>query len=50
MPFFRIATYSEVILNIVDLTLNQQLFSDVGRPPSSVNLVNANYIYTLNLE
>ena len=36
-------SYSEVILNIVDLTFNQSLFSDVGRPHSFVNMVTVNY-------
>ena len=26
-------SYSEVVVNVIDLALNWQLFSDVGRPP-----------------
>ena len=42
MPFFRIAN-SKVILNLVNLTLNQLLFSDVWRLYDFVNMVTANY-------
>ena len=30
-------SYSEVVVNVIDLALNWQLFSDVGRPRSFVN-------------
>jgi len=35
-------SYSEVIVNVIDLTLNWQLFSDVGRPRSFVNVMSVN--------
>jgi len=35
-------SYSEVIVNIIDLTLNWQRFSDVGRPRSFVNVMSTN--------
>ena len=35
-------SYSEVVVNVIDLTLNWQLFSDVGRPRSFVNVMSAN--------
>jgi len=34
--------YSEVIVNVIDLALNWQLFFDVGRPRTFVNLMFAN--------
>jgi len=35
-------SYSEVIVNVIDLALNWQLFSDVGRPRSFVNVISTN--------
>ena len=35
-------SYSEVVMNVLDLALNWQLFSDVGRPRSFVNVMSAN--------
>ena len=35
-------SYSEVVMNVIDLALNWQLFSDVGRPRSFVNVMSAN--------
>ena len=35
-------SYSEVVVNVIDLALNWQLFSDVGRPRSFVNVMSAN--------
>ena len=35
-------SYSEVVVNVIDLALNWQLFSDVGRPRSFVNAMSAN--------
>ena len=35
-------SYSEVIMNVIDLALNWQLFSDVGRPHSFVNVMSTN--------
>jgi len=35
-------SYSEVVVNVTDLALNWQLFSDVGRPRSLVNLMSTN--------
>ena len=35
-------SYSEVIVNVIDLALNWQLFSDVGRPRSFVNVMSTN--------
>ena len=35
-------SYSEVVVNVIDLEVNRQLFSDVGRPPSFVNVMSAN--------
>ena len=34
--------YSEVVVNFIDLALNWQLFSDVGRPRSFVNVMSTN--------
>ena len=34
--------YSEVVVNVLDLVLNWQLFSDVGSPRSFVNVMSAN--------
>ena len=34
-------SYSEVVVNVIDLALNWQLFSDVGRPRSFVNVMSA---------
>ena len=31
-------SYSEVVVNVIDLALNWQLFSDIGRPRSFVNM------------
>jgi len=31
-------SYSEVIVNVIDLALNWQLFFDIGRPRSFVNV------------
>jgi len=31
-------SYSEVVVNVIDLELNWQLFSDVARPRSFVNM------------
>ena len=35
-------SYSEVVVNVIDLVLNWQLFSDVGRPRNFVNMMSAN--------
>ena len=35
-------SYREVVVNVIDLVLNWQLFSDVGRPHSFVNVMSAN--------
>ena len=35
-------SYSEVIVNVIDLALNWQLFSDVRRPRSFVNVMSTN--------
>ena len=35
-------SYREVVVNVIDLVLNWQLFSDVGRPRSFVNVMSAN--------
>ena len=35
-------SYSEVVVNVIDLALNWQLFSDVGRPRSFVNVMSMN--------
>ena len=35
-------SYSEVVVNVIGLALNWQLFSDVGRPRSFVNVMSAN--------
>ena len=35
-------SYSEVIVNVIDLSLDWQLFSDVGRPQSFVNVMSTN--------
>ena len=35
-------SYSEVVVNVIDLALNWQLFSDVGRPHRFVNVMSAN--------
>ena len=35
-------SYSEVVVNVIDLALNLQLFSDVGRPRSFVNVMFTN--------
>ena len=35
-------SYSEVVVNVLDLALNWQLFSDVGRPRSFVNVMSTN--------
>ena len=35
-------SYSEVVVKVVDLALNWQLFSDVGRPRSFVKVMSAN--------
>ena len=35
-------SYSEVIVNVIDLALNWQLFSNVGRPRSFVNVMSTN--------
>ena len=34
--------YSEVIVNVIDLALNWQLFSNVGQPRSFVNMMSTN--------
>ena len=34
--------YSEVVVNVIDLALNWQLFSNVGRPQSFVNVMSMN--------
>ena len=34
--------YSEVVVNVIDFALNWQLFSDVGRPRSFVNVMSTN--------
>ena len=35
-------SYSEVVVNVIDLALNWQFFYDVGRPRSFVNTMSAN--------
>ena len=35
-------SYSEVVVNVIDLALNWQFFYDVGRPRSFVNVTSAN--------
>ena len=35
-------SYSEVVVNVIDLALNWQLFSDLGRPRSFVNVMSTN--------
>ena len=35
-------SYCEVVVNVIDLALNWQLFFDVGRPCSFVNVMSAN--------
>ena len=40
-------SYSEVVVNVIDLALNWQLFSDVGRPRSFVNVMSANSILSI---
>jgi len=35
-------SYSEVGVNVIDPALNWQLFSDVGRPQSFVNVMSTN--------
>ena len=35
-------SYSEVVVNVIDHALNWQLFSDVGRPRSFVNVMSTN--------
>ena len=35
-------SYSKVVVNVIDLALNWQLFSDVGRPRSFVNMMSTN--------
>ena len=35
-------SYTEVVANVIDLALNWQLFSDVGRPRSFVNVMSTN--------
>ena len=35
-------SYSEVVVNVLDLALNWQLFSDVERPRSFVNVMSRN--------
>ena len=35
-------SYSEVVVNVIDLALNWQLFSNVGRPRSFVNVMSTN--------
>ena len=35
-------SYSEVVVNVIDLVLNWQLFSDVGRPRNFVNVMSVN--------
>ena len=35
-------SYSEVVVNVIDLALNWELFSDVGRPRSFVNVISTN--------
>ena len=35
-------SYSKVVVNVIDLALNWQLFSDVGRPRSFVNVMSVN--------
>ena len=37
-------SYSEVVVNVIDLALNWQLFSNVGRPRSFVNVMSTNSI------
>ena len=40
-------SYSEVVVNVIDLALNWQLFSDVGRPRSFVNVMSRLIFSTL---
>jgi len=35
-------SFSKVVVNVLDLALNWQLFSDVGRPRSFVNVMSTN--------
>ena len=35
-------SYSKVVVNVTDLALNWQLFSDVGRPRSFINVMSTN--------
>ena len=35
-------SYSEVVVNVIDLALNWQLFSAVGRPRNFVNVMSTN--------
>jgi len=35
-------SYSKVVVNVIDLTLNWQLFSDVARPRSFINMMSTN--------
>ena len=42
-------SYSEVVVNVIDLALNWQLFSDVGRPRSFVNVMSANSMSILKV-
>ena len=35
-------SYSEVVVNVIDLALNWQLFFDVGRPRIFVNVMSTN--------
>ena len=35
-------SYSEVVVNVIDLALNWELFCDVGRPGSFINVMSAN--------
>jgi len=37
-------SYSKVVMNVIDLALNWQLFSDVGGPRSFVNVISMNSI------
>jgi len=45
-PWYSIAvledSYSKEVVNVIDLALNWQLFSDVGRPQSFVNVMSTN--------
>ena len=40
-------SYSEVVVNVIDFALNWQLFSDVGRPRSFVNVMSRLIFSTL---